>query len=72
MPCPAGYSTHGGTRCCGSSRTREQPKQASLGYRTFRCAGCRRCCNERTGTQFNASRARVPGVPADVAFLVVR
>ena len=56
MPCPH----------CGSSRTQEQPKQTSLGYRTFRCAACTRRCNERTGTPFNDL-----SVPTDVVFLVV-
>ena len=56
MPCPH----------CGSSRTQEQNKKTSLGYRTFRCAACTRRCNERTGTPFNDL-----SVPTDVVFLVV-
>ena len=45
--------------------------KTSLGYRTFRCAAGTRRCNERSGTPFDATRARVPGVPTDVVFLVV-
>ena len=56
MPCPH----------CQSSRTQEQIKKTSLGYRTFRCAACTRRCNERTGTLFNDLCA-----PTDVVFLVV-
>ena len=56
MPCPH----------CGSSRTQEQNKKTSLGYRTFRCASCARRCNERTGTPFNDL-----SVPTDIVFLVV-
>ena len=56
MPCPH----------CGSSRTQEQPKRTSLGYRTFRCAACTRRFNERSGTPFNDL-----SVPTDIVFLVV-
>ena len=56
MPCPH----------CQSSRTREQNKKTSLGYRTFRCAACTRRCNERSGTPFNER-----SVPTDIVFLVV-
>jgi len=56
MPCPH----------CGSSEIREQARTTSLGYRTFRCAACRRRCNERSGTPFNDLSA-----PTDVMFLVV-
>jgi len=56
VPCPH----------CGSSQTQEQAKRTSLGYRTFRCAACRRRCNERTGTPFNDL-----SVPTDIVFLVV-
>src|SRR5664279_2343628 len=56
MPCPR----------CESVETHEQEKQTSLGYRTFRCVGCRRQFNERTGTPFNDL-----SVPTDIVFLVV-
>ena len=56
MPCPD----------CQSSRTQEQSKRTSLGYRTFRYAACARRFNERTGTPFNDL-----SVPTDVVFLVV-
>ena len=61
MPCPH----------CGSSRTQEQAKKTSLGYRTFRCRAWGHRCNERSGTPFNATRARVPGVPTDSVSLVM-
>jgi transposase-like protein len=51
---------------CGSCRTQEQTKQTSLGYRTCRCAACRRRFNERSGTPFNDL-----SVPTDMVFLVV-
>ena len=38
---------------CASTATKEQTKQTSLGYRTFRCSACKRTFNERTGTPFN-------------------
>jgi len=56
MPCPQ----------CQSSRTQEQIRWTSLGYRTFRCAACGRRFNERSGTPFNGL-----SVPTDVVFLVV-
>jgi hypothetical protein len=56
MPCPH----------CRSSRTQEQPKRTTLGYRTSRCAACRRRFNERSGTPFNDL-----SVPTDIVFLVV-
>src|SRR5262245_49337093 len=51
---------------CGSSRTQEQDKKTSLGYRTFRCPAYRRRFNERSGTPYNAL-----SVPTDIVFLVV-
>jgi putative transposase len=51
---------------CGSSHTREQGKKTGLGYRTFRCAQCRRRYNERSGTPFNDL-----SVPTDIVLLVV-
>ncbi len=56
MPCPR----------CGSSRSPEQPKTTSLGYRIFCCAACRRRFNERSGTPCNDL-----SVLTDVVFLVV-
>ena len=51
---------------CRLSRTREQIKRTSLGYRTFRCPACTRGCNERSGTPSSDLR-----VPEDIVFLVV-
>ena len=38
---------------CASTATKQQRKKTSLGYRTFRCAECKRTFNGRTGTPFN-------------------
>ncbi|MDP9311026.1 MAG: IS6 family transposase, partial [Chloroflexota bacterium] len=43
MPCPH----------CAAATTNELTKHTQLGYRTFRCAACRRQFNERTGTPYN-------------------
>jgi putative transposase len=51
---------------CGSKRTQEQAKRTSLSYQIFRCVGCRRRFNERSGTPFNEV-----SVPTDIVFLVV-
>jgi len=51
---------------CVTTATAEQPRRTALGYRTFRCHGCRRSCNERTGTAFNQVQA-----PTDIVLLVV-
>ncbi len=56
MPCPY----------CAATATTERPKRTTLGYRTFRCRGCRRGFNERTGTPFNHLQ-----YPTDVVLLVV-
>jgi putative transposase len=56
MPCPH----------CAVTTTAEQLKRTALGYRTFRCAHCRRTFNERTGTPFNQVQ-----VPTDIVLLVV-
>src|ERR671915_2514156 len=56
MPCPH----------CASPRTARQPKTTALGYKTFRCAACRRSFNERTGTPFNFLE-----YPTDIVLLVV-
>src|SRR2546421_1045485 len=51
---------------CASTATKEQTKQTSLGYCTFRCSDCRRTFNERTGTPFNFLE-----YPTDIVLLVV-
>jgi putative transposase len=51
---------------CLSATTKEQNKKTSLGYRTFRCRGCHRTFNERTGTPFNYLE-----YPTDLVLLVV-
>jgi putative transposase len=56
MPCPH----------CAVTTTAEQPGRTALGYRTFRCPGCRRTFNERTGTPLNHLQ-----VPTDIVLLVV-
>jgi putative transposase len=43
MPCPH----------CQSTKTRERAARTQLGYRIFRCQGCKRTFNQRTGTPFN-------------------
>jgi len=56
VPCPH----------CAATTTTEQPRRTGLGYRTFRCAMCRRVCNERTGTPYNHVQ-----YPTDLVLLVV-
>ena len=56
MPCPH----------CAEPETAEQPRRTALGYRTFRCARCRRAFNERTGTPYNHVQ-----YPTDLVLLVV-
>jgi putative transposase len=51
---------------CASTATKQQTKKTSLGYRTFRCAACKRTFNERTGTPFNFLE-----YPTDIVLLVV-
>src|SRR5258706_5997942 len=51
---------------CATTATKEQTKNTSLGYRTFRCSACKRTFNERTGTLFNYLE-----YPTDVVLLVV-
>ncbi len=51
---------------CAVTATVELPGRTALGYRTFRCSGCRRIFNERTGTPFNQVQA-----PTDIVLLVV-
>lgn len=38
---------------CSSSKTAPRVKLTKLGYKTFKCHGCGRSFNERTGTPFN-------------------
>ncbi len=57
MPCPHGAQTV----------TAALPRRTTRGYRTCRCPGCRRSCNERTGTPFAHAQ-----VPTDIVPLVVR
>jgi putative transposase len=56
VPCPH----------CAATATIEQPRRTALGYRTFRCRGCRRTCNERTGSPYNHLQ-----YPTDLVLLVV-
>ena len=56
MPCPH----------CASPATQQQLRNTALGYRTFRCAACRRRFNERTGTPCNFLE-----YPTDSVLLVV-
>jgi putative transposase len=51
---------------CASTATKEQTKKTRLCYRTFRCSGCKRTFNERTGTPFNYLE-----YPTDIVLLVV-
>ena len=51
---------------CQSIATKQQRKKTSLGYRTFRCSGCRRTFNERTASPFNYLE-----YPTDIVLLVV-
>src|SRR5262245_5684484 len=51
---------------CQSARIKERPERTELGYRRFRCCGCGREFNERTGTLFNRLQ-----YPSDVVCLVV-
>src|SRR5919202_3177731 len=56
MPCPH----------CASPATQQQLRNTALGYRTFRCAACRRRFNERSGTPCNFLE-----YPTDSVLLVV-
>src|SRR3954454_17534409 len=56
MPCP---------HCC-STRTTERSDRTTHGYRRFRCRGCGRGFNERTGSVLNRFQ-----LPTDVVFLIV-
>ena len=56
MPCP---------HCC-SAKTTERSDRTAHGYRRFRCRGCGRGFNERTGSVLNRFQ-----LPTDVVFLIV-
>jgi putative transposase len=56
MPCP---------HCC-SAQTTERSDRTAHGYRRFRCRGCGRGFNERTGSVLNRFQ-----LPTDVVFLIV-
>ena len=51
---------------CATTTTKERTTRTQLGYRTFRCSGCRRTFNERTGTPYNYLE-----FPTDIVLLVV-
>ena len=51
---------------CQSVQTKQRSERTELGYRRFRCQGCQREFNERTGTPFNRLQ-----YPRAVACLVV-
>ena len=51
---------------CAATTPRELTKRTQLGYRTFRCSGCRHQFNERTGTPYNYLE-----FPTDIVLLVV-
>ena len=51
---------------CTSAQTKERVERTDLGYRRFRCCGCGREFNERTGTLFNRLQ-----YPSDIVCLVV-
>jgi putative transposase len=51
---------------CSTTITTQLLKKTSLGYRVFRCKGCHRIFNERTGTRFNYLE-----FPTDIVLLVV-
>ena len=51
---------------CRSGETKVLAKKTDLGYALFRCRGCRRTFNERTGTEFNFLE-----MPPGIVFRVV-
>lgn len=55
-------------RCphCSSTVTTERSDRTAHGYRCFRCKGCGRQFNERTGSALNRLQ-----LPTDVVFLIV-
>src|SRR5919205_7506 len=52
--------------CCGSAAVAERPERTARGYRRFRCRGCGKQFNERSGTLLNHTQ-----YPSDVVALVV-
>jgi putative transposase len=51
---------------CQSPQIRKLDRTTDLGYAVFRCGGCGRKSNERTGTPFNYLE-----FPTDIVFQVV-
>ena len=51
---------------CRSPEIRQLSQTTDLGYSEFRCGGCRRKFNERTGTPFNYLE-----LPTDIVFEIV-
>ena len=51
---------------CGSVAVTERPERTARGYRRFRCRGCGKQYNERSGSQLNHTQ-----YPSDVIALVV-
>src|SRR5688572_13356391 len=51
---------------CQSPELRKLNQTTDLGYCEFRCGGCRRKSNERTGTPFNYLE-----LPTDIVFEIV-
>src|SRR5436190_15996187 len=51
---------------CQSPQLRRLNQTTDLGYAEFRCGGCRRKSNERTGTPFNYLE-----LPTDIVFEIV-
>ena len=52
--------------CCGSEAVTERPEVTAQGYRRFRCRGCGRQFNERTGGVLNRT-----SLPSDIIAFVV-
>ena len=51
---------------CQSPELRKLNQTTDLGYSEFRCSGCARKCNERSGTPFNYLE-----LPTDIVFEIV-
>ena len=51
---------------CSSAAVTHLSRKTSLGYKVFRCRGCQRAFNERTGTPYNHLQ-----FPTDIVLLVV-
>jgi putative transposase len=51
---------------CQSQRLQKQKRSTDLGYLMFRCSGCGRKSNERSGTPFNFLE-----FPTDIVFEIV-